>query len=76
MSKTHKICEYTVNGDGAFPLDMLRHDRSWPSDQEAVQQIEKAQFHTRAIRLETLERGPDEARWASMGWKVSNIRRY
>ena len=31
--------EYTVEGVGDFPLDMLRHDCAYPADQESVTAI-------------------------------------
>lgn len=71
-----KIYGYVVAGDGPFPLDMLRHDRSWPSDQTSVHHMEPAAVIAREVRLETLERGPDAGRWASMGWKVVEQRSY
>ena len=67
---------FTVNGRGAFPLDMLRYDRAWPADGDAVDAISIA-FNdpdARAIRRVTL-RTSDElnvtpARWGSFGWPV------
>lgn len=71
-----KIYKYLVSGDGVFPLDMLRHDRSWPSNQHSVQQMDSHIVCSRNLKLETLERGPDIEHWKSMGWKVSEQRRY
>src|SRR5438045_9709930 len=31
--------EYSVEGVGDFPLDMLRHDRAYPADEESVTAI-------------------------------------
>ncbi len=32
----HKGFVYTVEGQGEFPLDMLRHSQSWPYDGQSV----------------------------------------
>lgn len=32
--------DYTVEGRGSFPIDMLRYTQSWPKDEHDAQQIE------------------------------------
>lgn len=74
--------EYTVEGQGYFPVDMLRYDRSWPHRQADVGLIdipEAGRVHhgMRQVDLcmcgQTSKDGPTEARWQSFGWRVVRI---
>lgn len=67
--------EFTVVGNGPFPLDMLRYDSCWPKTQADVQVVYYSHHegrHTLDRRAVTLSGGqrPTEARWASFGYKV------
>ncbi len=69
--------EFTVEGVGDFPLDMLRHDCAYPADQESVAAITKGlgwasarrSRVTLVVRLVS-DRPPTAERWRSYGWVV------
>jgi len=67
---------FTVNGRGAFPLDMLRYDRAYPADGAAVDAISIAlgdpdACNIRRVTLRTSDkRNVTPARWGSFGWPV------
>jgi hypothetical protein len=70
--------EYAVEGVGDFPLDMLRHDRAYPADQESVAAImaglrwaasRKRSREPLLVRLVS-DRAPTSERWRSFGWIV------
>jgi len=74
--------EYTVEGVGDFPLDMLRHDCAYPADQESVAAI-TAGFRWAASRKRSREtllvrlvsnRAPTSERWRAFGWIVTASR--
>ena len=70
---------YKVTGKRAFPLDMLRHDRAFPADGDAVQAIYLAtQPGNRVSRMVLLcgELTPTEGRWSSFGWEVSEAKEF
>ena len=72
--------EYTVEGLGDFPLDMLRHDRAYPADTESVEALfsglvwaavkRKRIRSTVRVRLRS-DRPPTVERWRSFGWNVT-----
>jgi hypothetical protein len=70
--------EYAVEGGGDFPLDMLRHDRAYPADQESVAAImaglrwAASRKRSRELLLVRLvsDRAPTSERWRSFGWIV------
>lgn len=73
--------EFIVSGQGAFPFDMLRYDAAYPAGAEGVAAISMVSgaHGVRVIgdinvRLATMVRPPCEVRWASFGWKVSDVR--
>lgn len=60
---------YEVEGDGAFPFDMLRQDRSWP--ERAVDVAAIAHEGLRRVRLATMAiYSPTRSQWNRTGWKV------
>ncbi len=70
--------EYSVEGVGDFPLDMLRHDRAYPADEESVTAImaglpwaaaRKRSRELLVVRLVS-ERAPTPERWRSYGWSL------
>jgi hypothetical protein len=74
--------EYAVEGVGDFPLDMLRHDRAYPADQESVTAImaglrwaasRKRSREMLQVRLVS-DRAPTPERWRSYGWTVTASR--
>lgn len=64
----------TVAGSGEFPVDMLRYDSCWPSDQEAVSNAFCSDLEYRTVEVSkyamTKETDFTAGRWASFGWKV------
>ncbi len=78
MNSTAERVEYSVEGIGDFPLDMLRHDRAYPADQESVAAImaglrwaasRKRSRELLVVRLVS-DRAPTSERWRSFGWTV------
>jgi hypothetical protein len=70
--------EFTVQGRGQFPADMLRYDLCWPAHQADAHSIESwtdlvsesgKPFESRRINLRGLK-PPTPGRWASFGWMV------
>ena len=70
--------DYTVEGFGDFPIDMLRYDSSYPFNSQDVEQISLPRVvvggnKRRQVRLaHTGPAGwkPTSGRWESFGWKV------
>jgi hypothetical protein len=71
--------EFTVEGIGDFPLDMLRHDAAYPADKESVAAImaglawaaaRKRKRETLVVRLVS-HRAPTADRWRTFGWTVT-----
>lgn len=62
-----QIYSYTVEGIGAFPLDMLRRDRCWPADSNDAARLDGEE--RRAVALRGLDH-PTGDRWLSFGWEV------
>lgn len=83
MPRIHKLAfserpkeriEFTVQGAGRFPVDMLRYDSCWPQTTEdayAIAEIMTRDTLTelRRIKLRSNTR-PTEGRWQSFGWVV------
>lgn len=71
-----RIWTYTVAGQGPFPIDMLRHDRSHPKRETDSGAIERSfqprNRHTHDVTLVGPKK-PTEARWASFGWSVESV---
>ena len=67
-----KIVRYTVTGSGAFPMDMLRYDSTWPRDSDDAHTMGAGDNYTlrerRTVKLAGLR--VTAARWASFGWHV------
>lgn len=69
-------CEFTVEGHGRFPVDMLRYDCCFPLSGDDAENIiahsaEESEHSLRKVRLvsNTLWR-PTVDRWSSFGWVV------
>lgn len=73
MTQRPEPASYVVEGQGEFPLDMLRKDGSWPAGQAdalAMNASPERSAPKRRVTLFTLERFITEARWESFGWRV------
>jgi hypothetical protein len=76
MTKKY-LMRFIVTGSGHFPIDMLRYDRAWPWDMEAVENMRSDRMERRQIELGALFIGDKRMasatvdRWASFGWSVS-----
>lgn len=72
-----KLYEFTVEGRGYFPIDMLRYDACWPMTQEDVCRMTidgtsrgmKADSEPVKVRMAS-HREPTAGRWASFGWHI------
>lgn len=70
------LCEFTVEGRGSFPIDMLRYDSCWPAREGSDSFEIEASFRPRSgtgkrkVRL-VGTREPTIGRWESFGWKVA-----
>ena len=75
-----KLYKFTVKGNGAFPVDMLRYDGCFPRTTEDAIKL-CADSHDRLERREVTlimpvdskDRMPTTGRWNSFCWTVSNI---
>lgn len=68
--------EVTVEGRGAFPVDMMRYDTCYPateSDANAIRESFADPSGVTRVRLNrrsVSDREPQYARWESFGWRV------
>lgn len=74
IDPVRSLFEYTVEGKGEFPFDMLRYDQCWPK-RSAEDVVNMAPHHpgiVREVRRVTLVgfNSPTVDRWTSFGWKV------
>lgn len=61
--------EFTVKGNGMFPIDMLRYDNCWPATSEDAAKL--AGRGPREVTLGTRNRtAPTVGRWPSFMWRV------
>ena len=79
--KTHFLHQYTVEGKLPFPIDMLRHDNSFPRGSEDADEISRSIARERdgtgpyrvtlyRASLAIYSKYPTYGRWESFGWKV------
>lgn len=74
---------YTVRGAGAFPLDMLRHDSSYPATETDSSIAQGDEDHLGRVTVRPAPRAVELAhtgtarawlptfdRWESFGWEV------
>lgn len=62
--------EFTVEGRGQFPTDMLRYDACWPIDPDSAVNVTARDYNgPRRVRLRSY-REPTQGRWASFLWYV------
>lgn len=65
------IYDFTVEGRGDFPCDMLRYDECFPVDAASAMEIQSAVSERVRVKLRTMKvGGPTPARWESFRWKV------
>lgn len=68
--------EVTVEGTGAFPIDMLRYDTCYPATEKDANAIRETFLDSKGVTRVTLnrrsvsDREPQYARWQSFGWHV------
>lgn len=66
--------QFTVEGYGPFPFDMLRYDMCWPWYGEDAARLEHHRRELRRVVLESSSRSlPSQKRWESFGWRVLGI---
>ena len=75
MPRATKLHQFTVEGTGAFPVDMLRYDQCWPTTEAHDTHAVANSFNERNIgapwRITLTGINPATvARWASFGWNV------
>lgn len=75
MPVNSKLSEFTVEGNGDFPLDMLRYDQCWPKSEstDSINVAARRYTSKRQVTLVSIKRLPTIARWESFGWKVVKI---
>lgn len=74
-ARTPKQWEFTVEGRGAFPTDMLRYDCAFPARQDDVYaMMGDRRFDVRKVTLRSTVKPPTEARWASFSWRVTETK--
>lgn len=74
-----KRTEFTVQGFGTFPFDMLRYDQCWPKseklDSTAIERSTRREYPTeRVTLLSDAPNVPTTGRWRSFGWTVTDER--
>lgn len=74
LERVPPLFTFTVEGIGAFPIDMLRHDSCWPHSETDSGKILKS-FEPRfreyqSIRVVRRGTDPTVGRWESFGWRV------
>lgn len=70
--------EFTVEGPGPFPIDMLRYDQCWPKREGEDSKGIEDSFPARRIRgvltrvtlVTDAPNAPTVGRWESFGFKV------
>ncbi len=76
-----KVVEFTVEGRGAFPVDMLRYDSCYPSSSEDVLSMmigpgDERYLKSRKVTLRTDSGEVTPERWASFLWRVTSTTSY
>lgn len=71
---------FTVEGEGDFPLDMLRYDNAWPELESEIYKLTPALAErygqprtVKLVRFAFNREGPTEARWKRFAWKVLKV---
>lgn len=63
---------FVVEGQGSFPMDMLRYDRCTPYQSEDVHWME-GKAHRSAMMVSHVG-PPTPERWQSFGWSVDMVK--
>lgn len=62
---------FTVEGAGPFPLDMLRYDSAHPRTETDANKAQDAERGRRTVTVTTWSpNAPTVRRWESFGWRV------
>ncbi len=70
-----ELREFTVEGCGEFPFDMLRYDSCWPYQGDDAGQLASRRherdtnIQSRRVVLQGIQ-DPTAERWRSFNWKV------
>lgn len=70
------ILQFTVQGGGVFPVDMLRYDSCFPAQPNDVLEITRAATASTSRRVNLVRRQRNKTeqlttdRWRSFGWEV------
>lgn len=64
--------QFSVEGRGDFPFDMLRYDLCWPATEAMSALLHNWMTEPQPNRVVFLKglKPPTPGRWASFGWKV------
>lgn len=82
MTPRMDVTDFTVEGRGDFPLDMLRYDECWPADGDSALRLIKKDKEDRApgettfrqVNLRTNRSvNIHPKRWDSFNWKVVKV---
>lgn len=70
----YEAAVFPVEGNGVFPLDMLRYDACWPYTESQDSTALGGAWHDAKLRRVVLQTNsptaPTEGRWKSFGWRV------
>ena len=61
---------FIVEGRGHFPLDMLRRDSCFPTDEGETYYMRNHNSENAQVTLKTHQPFITEGRWNSFGWKI------
>ena len=68
--------KFTVQGGGAFPVDMLRYDNAFPASERESGKMDVHILDRREVSLACWQNSyrwqPEELRWESFGWVVKD----
>jgi hypothetical protein len=67
-----KSWEFTAEGGGSFPGDMLRYDACYPMDPDSVINMFDDSQDVRKVRLRSF-RPPTPGRWRSFHWPIAHV---
>ena len=70
-----KYVEFTVEGAGTFPFDMLRYDACYPRTGADSTKLEPTETDKRHLVLVSRFE-PTRERWESFGWNVTDVVEY
>ena len=74
MSNYKKYWTFVVEGQGEFPVDMLRYDRCCPYQQEDVSWCFLSGKNKRSAMMISHAKPPQVERWNSFGWSVDMVK--